>query len=224
MGIDLSAPITDIETLIEQELSRKDTAFGRPDNFPAEGNSQLDPDQAIGAYYEVFTCSICLFVVEEPVKCSNQHCQRPFCRNCFLKAISATKACPWCKSKQTKPCVMSPLEKELLRNFQFHCLRCDTDFGYTDRRKHYGCNPKCPANCGKRIKGGDISVLKSHLYTGECQRTGTDMKYFEGCTTLISKYINEEVSRVWNASDCKLSFGLPPEDISSRKRIFTPWK
>ena len=118
---------------------------------------------------EKFKCKVCLGIVIEPKKCSNQNCAIIFCNNC-REGNQCPKRCLAAETKKRKYQVIEYLDfvyKTELHNLTLECESCSKEFNYKEMLKHLAdCNQQefdCPLNCGhqQQIKG-EIN-LRYHL-------------------------------------------------------------
>ncbi len=86
-------------------------------------------------YFDHFTCSICLEVLQDPVQCVNN--EHYFCKHCIWLHLTRTQTCPVCQDALT-PETLRPIARvvaNLLQQFQSPKCRYATR-GCTSEVKH----------------------------------------------------------------------------------------
>lgn len=124
------------------------------------------PEQAVNQPFdEFFTCSICMGVVStDMIECSQ--CNKLNCRACIEDWCKKQKNCPNCRADFTPQAKVNLYVVNLLKDFKFHCPKCNEVYKYTDHLKHWKSCPstlyRCPVEkC--EIKDLAKKELLTHL-------------------------------------------------------------
>ena len=88
---------------------------------------------------EDLTCPICLFILKEPVSCSEKNNSHNFCKECIDKYLQDNNNCPTCKLnfeyKKNKKII------DALNKLSFYCLYknegCNEILSYSDYLSHF---------------------------------------------------------------------------------------
>lgn len=103
--------------------------------------TKFDEDNYVGDNKEdirEFNCLFCLFIVKDPISCSN--CETLFCNKCLEDHLKRSKICPQCRNEY-KPKPINRIISGILQRSQFYCpLKCKTVLSQDTMYIHL---PKC---------------------------------------------------------------------------------
>ena len=99
---------------------------------------------------ENFNCPICTEIALLPTKC--KECEKYYCEKCIMLALQNSEECPSCKTEFIAVKKLPRIEKNILNDLKFKCLRCKEEIRYEEMEKHAKelcpmIQNECPAQC-----------------------------------------------------------------------------
>lgn len=157
--VETKSQVVELSTLVDMVVEKVAMSEQEMDKAETNGRSEA---KALGPIDDHFICSICMTLVNDPVKCGD-NCESLFCRACIKKWSAKETSCPK-KCGQAgqafKEGKLVKYERNTLNNIQFTCEKCGSTYSY--EKKCCPCRAfDCPAGCG--VKLSSVSELKSHL-------------------------------------------------------------
>ena len=130
---------------------------------------------------EDLICPICLFILKDPISCSDKENGHSFCKKCIDNYLKGNNKCPTCKLNFTYK--INNQIKDLLNNIPFRCMfrseGCNDIISYTEYLNHIN-------NCNYNNKY--ICKIKKYNHTKKnfeiCGYTGNKneiIKHFKIC-------------------------------------------
>ena len=118
------------------------------------------------AYFDHFTCNLCLEVLQDPVQCvRNEHY---FCKKCITKHLTRSQTCPVCQNALTPEtlCPISRIVANLLQQFQSPRCRyasrgCTSAVRHEDLLSHHEECGFAPVQCSH--EGCEATVDRQDL-------------------------------------------------------------